>query len=263
MEGDNKLGGRGDPPTLGIKFCLVPSRQLLSYRNRKEPAGKASTESKLPSKSQGSASPTSPENTRGIFLSPPRQGLGRTMPRQGLGKIYICGFLGYYLKMVKIVQKESFILRKKAKEVPPKDISSPKIKKILKDMSDALEIQKEGVAIAAPQIGIPLRIFIVSGKVFDIGKYEKESSSKNIVFINPEITKISKDTSTEEEGCLSVRNKYGTVNRANKATIRAYDEHGKVFQRGASGLLAKIFQHEMDHLNGILFIDKVKNLHDI
>lgn len=166
--------------------------------------------------------------------------------------------------MVKIVQKENKILRNKAKEVPVKDIHSPKIKKILKDMSNALETQKEGVAIAAPQIGVPLRIFIVSGKLFDIERYiEKKSLIKDLVFINPEITKISRNTSSEEEGCLSVRNKYGSVNRSNKATVRAYDENGKVFERGGSGLLAKIFQHEIDHLNGILFIDKAKNLHNI
>lgn len=165
--------------------------------------------------------------------------------------------------MVKIVQKENSILRKKTKEVPVKEISSPKIKKILKDMSNALETQKDGVAIAAPQIGIPLRIFIVSGKLFDIERSSEKSLIKDIVFINPKITRVSKDTSAEKEGCLSVRDKYGAVNRANKATVRAYNEHGKVFERGASGLLAKIFQHEIDHLNGILFIDKAENLYEM
>ena len=66
-----------------------------------------------------------------------------------------------------------------------------------------------------------------------------------------------------EEGCLSVRYLYGKVSRANQATIEAYDEKGKKFQRGGTGLLAKIFQHEVDHLNGILFIDKAKNLEEI
>ena len=164
-------------------------------------------------------------------------------------------------------------MRDMAKEVPVEEISSPKIKGVLADMSEALEKEKDGVAIAAPQIGVPLRIFIVSGKLFDFGASPRlaelgpenevpTSPLLDLVFINPEITKISKDNEEHEEGCLSVRGKYGTTKRAKKATVRAFDENGKVFERGGSELLAKIFQHEIDHLNGILFIDKAKNIHD-
>jgi peptide deformylase len=160
--------------------------------------------------------------------------------------------------MTKIIQNGNPVLRGMAKEVSIQDIKSHKIKKLLKDMSMTLDAQKKGVAIAAPQIGVSLRVFIVSGKIFDT----RNSASKDLVFINPKISKISKDCEEEEEGCLSVTGKYGAVNRAKKATIRAYNEKSEIFQRGASGLLAKIFQHEMDHLNGILFIDKAKRLHD-
>ena len=65
------------------------------------------------------------------------------------------------------------------------------------------------------------------------------------------------------EGCLSVRWLYGKVSRATRASVRAYDEHGEPFTRGASGLLAEIFQHEVDHLDGILFIDKARDIRDI
>ena len=161
----------------------------------------------------------------------------------------------------KIIQNGDPVLRNIAKEIPIKDIGTPQIKKLLKDMSEALDTQKDGVAIAAPQIGIPLRVFIVSGKLFDISG-DVDLSHPDLVFINPEITKISKNTSDEEEGCLSVVGKYGTVSRASKATVRAFNENGEVFERGGSGLLAKIFQHEMDHLNGVLFIDKAKDIHN-
>lgn len=171
--------------------------------------------------------------------------------------------------MKEIIQDGDPILRDTAKEVPSEEISSPKIKEILENMSETLEKEKDGVAIAAPQIGVPLRIFIVSGKLFDIGEGEDgdppaggHSPLSDLVFINPTITKISKDSEEHEEGCLSVRGKYGTTKRAKKTTVRAYDEDGKVFERGGSGLLSKIFQHEMDHLNGILFIDKAENIHD-
>lgn len=164
--------------------------------------------------------------------------------------------------MAKIIQNGNPILRDIAKEVPAAEISSPKIKKILKDMSEALKNEKDGVAIAAPQIGVSLRIFIVSGKLFDIEKDIENANHQDLVFINPKITKTSKDGEKHEEGCLSVRGKYGIIKRATKATVRAYDENGKLFEYGGSGLLAKIFQHEIDHLNGILFIDKAENIYD-
>jgi peptide deformylase len=165
--------------------------------------------------------------------------------------------------MKKIIQEGDPILREKAKEVAIKEISSPKIKKVLQDMSEALEKEKDGVAIAAPQIGVPLRIFIVSGKLFDVEEDIENANHQDLVFINPTITKVSKDTKDIEEGCLSVHGKYGTTKRAEKTTIRAYDENAEVYERGGSGLLAQIFQHEMDHLNGILFIDKAENIHPV
>lgn len=164
--------------------------------------------------------------------------------------------------MAKIIQDGNPILRGTAKDIPIEDIGSPKIKKLLTNMSRALSTQKDGVAIAAPQIGVSLRVFIVSGKLFDTGDVVDNSTHPDLIFINPKITKTSKDASVEEEGCLSVAGKYGEVNRAKKTTIRARNKNGKVFERGGSGLLSKIFQHEMDHLNGVLFIDKAENLHD-
>jgi len=161
---------------------------------------------------------------------------------------------------INIVQKNNPILRQKAKEVPQKEITSGKIKVILRQMRQALDGEKDGVAIAAPQIEVPLRIFIISRKV--LGTKEKPAA-KDLVFINPSITKLSKKKESLEEGCLSVRWLYGIVHRAHKATVRAYDEKGKAFTRGASGLLAQIFQHETDHLDGILFIDKAKNLREL
>ena len=164
--------------------------------------------------------------------------------------------------MTKIIQDGDQVLRDTAKDIPTEDIESPEIKKLLKKMSETLATQRDGVAIAAPQIGVSLRVFIVSGKLFDTEGELNDSTQPDLVFINPEITKVSKDTSSEEEGCLSVTGKYGEVKRANKTTIRAFNENGEVFERGGSGLLSKIFLHEMDHLNGILFIDKSDNVHD-
>jgi len=183
--------------------------------------------------------------------------------------------------MKKIIQKENKVLREVSKSVPINEIRSSKIQNILTDMEEALESQEDGVAIAAPQINIPLRIFVVSHRAFDIEETHTKNSIKNdslqkntkipsikenrndLVFINPEIIKLSKKTKWLEEGCLSVRWLYGNVRRSTNVTICAYNEKGERFTRGAGGLLAQIFQHEIDHLNGVLFIDKAKDIEEI
>jgi peptide deformylase len=171
--------------------------------------------------------------------------------------------------MKEIVQKNDRVLREKTKEIPIKEITTPKIKKVLKEMSLALQSQGDGVAIAAPQIGYSLSVFVVSGKIFhkdfvkgteEFEKIPGKEIPKDVVFINPKISKLSREKDWVPEGCLSVRWLYGLTYRSKKATITAYDENGKKFTRGASGLLAQIFQHETDHLNGILFIDHAKDI---
>lgn len=171
--------------------------------------------------------------------------------------------------VVKIVQTGDKVLRKKAKAIPVNKITSKEIKLVIKKMKEALASQDDGVAIAAPQIGESLRIFVVSGHIFEDGfKRGKVISKKeyepheDLVFINPEIIKLSKKTKLLDEGCLSVRPLYGKVKRSLNATIKAYDENGVLFVRGGGGLLAHIFQHETDHLDGILFIDKAENIHE-
>ena len=169
--------------------------------------------------------------------------------------------------MIEIVQEGDPVLRKIAKAIPQENITKPKIKKVLQDMIEALHSQYDGVAIAAPQIGVSLRIFVVSGKVFDDDFTRGKNAGiqiqhPDLIFINPVLKKISKDKKLLSEGCLSVRPIYGKVRRATRASVEAYDEHGHKFTKDGSGLLAHIFQHETDHLDGILFIDKAKDLHE-
>ncbi len=169
--------------------------------------------------------------------------------------------------MVTIVQKEDPILRKAAKPLPKSMFGTPKLASIIRDMKKAIASQDDAVAIAAPQIGLSLRIFVVSGKVFDLlGKGDAEAPEKmsdDLVFINPEIIKLSREKKKVEEGCLSVRYLYGKVMRSTKAKIRAQDEKGRVFEIGGTGLLAQIFQHETDHLEGRLFIDTATEIEDL
>lgn len=162
--------------------------------------------------------------------------------------------------MTEIVQKEHPVLREHSKEVPTKDIGTDKINSILDKMKEALTSQDDGVAIAAPQINEKLRIFVVSKKIFG---GEEDPNVQDKVFINPVITNLSRKKEAMDEGCLSVRWKYGTVKRSSKATVEAFDENGNPFSYNASDLLAQIFQHEVDHLEGVLFIDKATDLQDI
>ncbi|PIQ91597.1 MAG: peptide deformylase [Parcubacteria group bacterium CG11_big_fil_rev_8_21_14_0_20_39_22] len=174
-----------------------------------------------------------------------------------------------------ILQRDNPILRQISKEVPVEKITSDEIQSVIADMKAALLREGDGVGIAAPQIGVSLRIFVVAHEAVAMASGDRDLDSKSLalkkearpeddlVFINPVITKKSKETEFFEEGCLSVRYAYGKIKRHKKVTLVAYDETGKKTTRGASGLLAEIFQHEVDHLNGTLFIDNAKDIQEI
>lgn len=151
----------------------------------------------------------------------------------------------------KIISVKSPKLRIKSKKVTKID---KKVKKIIADMKDTLKAQKdpEGVGLAAPQIGQNLRIFLIN--------YEKQKK----VIINPKIIKISKEKGLKEkkeknllEGCLSLPHYYGPIKRARKIKIEYLTEDGGQKIEEFTGFFSQIIQHEIDHLNGILFIDRI------
>lgn len=166
------------------------------------------------------------------------------------------------MKIPVIIQEPHKTLRSNAEKVDFSKVTSTELSKIIDDMRLAMYDAGDGVAIAAPQIDVPLQMFMVAGFVFDqLAKYHGDHGSPDRVFINPEIIKQSKTTKKcPGEGCLSVRFTYGTTKRSTAVTIKAHDETGKEFKMEATGFLAQIFQHEIDHLHGILFID---HAHDI
>lgn len=174
------------------------------------------------------------------------------------------------MKKDPIVQEGATVLREVAKSVAKKDIGSRKLNALLAKMSKTLAQEGYGVAIAAPQVGESLRIFVIAGKAFETDEDRKafeEQGEENTtlydrIFINPEIMRLSRKKKEMSEGCLSVRGKYGTVIRHEKATVKALDEYGKPFVYHGSGLIGHIFQHECDHLNGILYIDKAVQLEE-
>jgi peptide deformylase len=164
-----------------------------------------------------------------------------------------------------IVQRDEPVLREIATEVSLDEIGTPALTAIINQMQKVLVAQVDGVALAAPQIGISKRIVVISGKVFldpdDMDSYK--DTSQDIICINPRLIKSSKERENMPEGCLSVRWLYGKVRRSKKATLEAYDRMGKKFTLSGKGLLAQIFQHEIDHLNGSLFIDVATELETI
>ncbi len=167
-----------------------------------------------------------------------------------------------------ILQDGDPVLRQTAQPVPQELFGTPELQQILTDMSDTLETQADGVALAAPQIGISYRIFIVrydrtlpSEDSENSGEENGKTPEPSVgVFINPKFVKSSRRRTEMDEGCLSVRGIYGTTYRNERATVRAQDADGKTFERGGGGLMAQIYQHETDHLEGILFIDHALEL---
>ncbi len=154
------------------------------------------------------------------------------------------------------------MLRETAETVPEDFFGTPKLTKIIASMTEALDQALDGVALAAPQIGISYRIFIVR---YDRTLPPKKGSVPKPeigIYINPKIIKTSRRRADVEEGCLSVRGVYGHMHRYERATVSAQHEDGSHFTRGGGGILAQIFQHEIDHLNGALFIDYAKDLYE-
>ena len=162
-----------------------------------------------------------------------------------------------------VVQEGSPVLREVAKPVAKKDIGTPALKRVISHMKKVLSGEEHGVAIADPQIGKPLRLFVVAGRAFlPEDAPEGAPVPPDMTFINPEIVRLSRAKKEMSEGCLSVRGKYGTVIRHEKASVRALNEKGESFTYNGTGLVSHIFQHEYDHLEGILYIDKAKKLTD-
>jgi peptide deformylase len=150
-------------------------------------------------------------------------------------------------------------LRQKSKRVP---LITPQVRDVIKAMIDATvdwEGTREhevGVALAAVQIDELYKVIIVRDD------FENKDNKSFSVFINPEIMKLEGEVEEDYEGCLSVTDIYGKVPRFNKVRVRALDETGRQIRVKAEGFLARVFQHEVDHTNGIMFVDHIKDKRD-
>lgn len=156
----------------------------------------------------------------------------------------------YLARMIRpILQLPDPVLRKVS--TPVKTIDD-EIKALIKDMFETM-YDAPGVGLAAIQIGVAQRVVTI-----DASRGEEEKQP--MVFINPEIVSASAEKDVKEEGCLSIAEYYEEVERPSAVKVRYMDEKGKVKEIEAEGLLARALQHEIDHLNGVLFIDHISKL---
>jgi len=156
------------------------------------------------------------------------------------------------MSILKIARLGHPILQKKTSIV--KKISHPSIKKLINDMTETM-LDAKGVGLAAPQVHISKKIVI-----FRVPEEEVKNKNNTIeitALINPKITKISNETEDQWEGCLSIPGMTGLVTRSSKITYKGHDINGNLIKKEAEGLHARIVQHEVDHLLGILYINRL------
>ncbi|MCX7834733.1 MAG: peptide deformylase [bacterium] len=155
--------------------------------------------------------------------------------------------------MLRVFKYGSEVLRKKAEPVIQFD---DELRKFIKDMKETM-IQYNGAGLAAPQVGVLKQLFVAGIPE----NYEDENSPIQwYVFINPKITYYSKEVETINEGCLSFPDLFFPVTRSSRVTVEFQDEFGVKNVMDAEGFLARVIQHETDHLNGILYIDRISPL---
>lgn len=152
-------------------------------------------------------------------------------------------------------KKDEKFLRKKTRNFDFAKYTKKEIRELIKTMRVAMR-EANGIGLSANQIGLDIKVFVAQVP-------DDQGRQKFYAIFNPELTKLSAEKNNMEEGCLSVPEKFGMVERPDQTTLEGMDQNGKKIKIKAWGLLARVFQHEVDHLNGALFIDKAKSVQTI
>jgi len=153
------------------------------------------------------------------------------------------------------------VLRARAKAIDPGDIRSPQIQQLIDDMFETMR-EYNGVGLAAPQVHQGLRLF-VAGFAPRPGDEEDDDADTRVplmALVNPEITPLGATVDEDWEGCLSIPEIRGRVPRAREIEVKAYDRRGRRISLHVKGFTARVVQHEADHLDGVLFFDRMKSL---
>ena len=157
-----------------------------------------------------------------------------------------------------IITPQNPILRKKAHKV--RDFADPKLQRLIDDMVETM-LAAPGVGLAAPQVAVSQRVIVVRLPDDEESRQEYgEDAGVLYIVVNPEIVRASREMVDGIEACLSIPGYYGTVSRHAAVTVRGQDRTGKEIRIKAEGWLARVFQHEIDHLDGILFIDRASEI---
>ena len=159
------------------------------------------------------------------------------------------------MSILKVARMGHPVLRTKARALEPHEIRNAAVQKLIDDMIETMA-EYHGVGLAAPQVHEPLRIFVAS---LDAGNDESEPAPP-VAIINPEITRVGSDIVDDWEGCLSIPDIRGRVPRAREIKVKALDRNGDRIELRAQDYAARVIQHETDHLDGILFFDRMRAL---
>jgi len=170
------------------------------------------------------------------------------------------------MSILKIARMGHPVLRAKARPLHPSEIRTPKVQQLIDDMFETMK-EYQGVGLAAPQVHEGLRVFVAGfpprKDAADDDEREEGDDVPLMALINPEIEMSSRDVVEDWEGCLSIPDIRGRVPRARHIVVRAFDRTGKKIEMPASGFSARVIQHETDHLDGILFFDRMKNFQSL
>jgi len=163
------------------------------------------------------------------------------------------------MSILKVSRMGHPVLRKKVRPVPPAEITAAPIQRLIDDMAQTM-IEYNGVGLAGPQVHEELRLFVAQ-VIRDDDEEEGDARRPEILaLINPEIKPAGRQVEEDWEGCLSIPDLRGLVPRYRDISVKAYDRTGRQIEMQASGFMARVIQHETDHLDGVLFLDRMKSL---
>src|SRR5437899_2496234 len=170
------------------------------------------------------------------------------------------------MSILKVARMGHPVLRARAKPLEPSDIKSARIQQLIDDMFETMQ-EYQGVGLAAPQVHESVRLFVagIPPNIDDGDDEEDDEDTEEdrvplMALINPEINIVGDETADEWEGCLSIPDIRGRVTRAREIKVKAYDRRGRRVEINARGFTARVIQHETDHLDGVLFFDRMASL---
>ena len=159
------------------------------------------------------------------------------------------------MSILKVARMGHPVLRMCARPLEPDEIGTSRIQRLIDDMFETMD-NSQGIGLAGPQVHESIRLFVA-------GVDDEEREMPPVVMINPEVTPIGSGVEEDWEGCLSIPDIRGRVSRATDINVRALDRHGKPISMTVNGLSARVIQHETDHLDGVLFFDRMTSFQSL